>query len=680
MRTIHEKFENVELGFVVDENHIYFTDCGFFKQKKTQEQINFSHLSEVQISGKNHLEHHFCKHYCSSENYSLLFVEKSTSRIKDGRRIKIVQRNDDVEVCTYFEFIKGIEGYKTYKEITCLRDKIDLNYVAAFTFMGLGGKEWERDVNVYVPHNYWKAECSWRKYKTSELGLYHCSDFSAKRISFSSTGTWTSVEYLPMGMLENTKAGRFMLWQIEGVAAWAYEISTIGDDLYLSVSGPTLQESFWQKNLYRGEKYVTPSVVLCFGNDLDAVFGNLTMYRRQVRGYKAEYFGAPAIFNDYMHCLDTDPTTEKELPFIDIAADIGCKYYMIDAGWYTDDFWWDYTGEWVASKRRFPQGLNYVMQYIRDKGMTPGLWVEIEVMSIGLDFAKNLPDAWFLTLGGKRVQDNSRYILDFSNGEVRDFADGVMHRLIVEYGAGFVKMDHNVNGGVGTDKNGNVGAGLEAHIRGYYDWVQNMIKRYPKVLFENCASGGCRMDAELLKHFQLQSTSDQTDYRKYAPISANIITAVTPEQAGVWTYPLPRCDEEETAFNMVNAILRRIYQAGRLDKVNKKCLQLVKEAVRINGALHALIQNGRAIYPIGLAKFDDAYVCSGLQYKDEKYICIWNLDNMESFDIPLEKYNVQEVELVYPKSLKTEYMYLSEKEILRITPHQKYFARLFKLV
>ena len=80
MRTIHEKFENVELGFVVDENHIYFTDCGFFKQKKTQEQINFSHLSEVQISGKNHLEHHFCKHYCSSENYSLLFVEKSTRK------------------------------------------------------------------------------------------------------------------------------------------------------------------------------------------------------------------------------------------------------------------------------------------------------------------------------------------------------------------------------------------------------------------------------------------------------------------------------------------------------------------------------------------------------------------------------------------------------------------------
>lgn len=96
-----------------------------------------------------------------------------------------------------------------------------------------------------------------------------------------------------------------------------------------------------------------------------------------------------------MNCLDTDPSTEKELPLIECAQRLGCKYYMIDAGWYTDGFWWDDTGEWRAAPTRFRGGLAFVLEEIRRRGMIPGLWVEIEVMSEALPFANALPDGWF---------------------------------------------------------------------------------------------------------------------------------------------------------------------------------------------------------------------------------------------------------------------------------------------
>jgi hypothetical protein len=35
-----------------------------------------------------------------------------------------------------------------------------------------------------------------------------------------------------------------------------------------------------------------------------------------------------------MNCLWGDPTEEKELPLIDAAAEAGCEYFVIDAGWY----------------------------------------------------------------------------------------------------------------------------------------------------------------------------------------------------------------------------------------------------------------------------------------------------------------------------------------------------------
>ena len=45
----------------------------------------------------------------------------------------------------------------------------------------------------------------------------------------------------------------------------------------------------------------------------------------------------PIIFNDYMNCLWGNPTTEKEFPLIDAAAETGCEYFVIDCGWYSPD-------------------------------------------------------------------------------------------------------------------------------------------------------------------------------------------------------------------------------------------------------------------------------------------------------------------------------------------------------
>ena len=120
-----------------------------------------------------------------------------------------------------------------------------------------------------------------------------------------------------------------------------------------------------------------------------------------------------------MNCLFGDPTTEKELPLIDKAAEAGCEYYCVDCGWYADGPWWDYVGEWLPSKERFPNGLEEVMDYIRGKGMIPGVWLEIEVMGLKCPKADRVPDDWYFIRHGKKVSDRSRYQLDFRNPAVR---------------------------------------------------------------------------------------------------------------------------------------------------------------------------------------------------------------------------------------------------------------------
>ena len=61
---------------------------------------------------------------------------------------------------------------------------------------------------------------------------------------------------------------------------------------------------------------------------------------------------------------------------------MGCEYYVIDAGWYAPGEWWDSVGEWQQCYERFPNGIEEVTNYIREKGMVPGVWLELEVMGI----------------------------------------------------------------------------------------------------------------------------------------------------------------------------------------------------------------------------------------------------------------------------------------------------------
>ena len=162
----------------------------------------------------------------------------------------------------------------------------------------------------------------------------------------------------------------------------------------------------------------------------------------------------PVIFNDYMNCLWGNPTTEALLPIIDKAAEVGAEYFVIDAGWYAA------IGRNLVGICRgvatfsdaFSGGLSEVIQHIRAKGMIPGLWLEIEVMGINCPLVRQVPDSWFFLRDGKRVIDHGRYQLDFRNPEVRTHADGIIERLLREFGIGYIKMDYNINAGPGTDR------------------------------------------------------------------------------------------------------------------------------------------------------------------------------------------------------------------------------------
>lgn len=585
-------------------------------------------LVQLSLSGYDMpFENHGRKYVQTSPGYALKLDRILDTNNETGRLIEVFQEDSElsrIRVRTRFQFVGKLGIVRCTNLVTNIGDEVQtLEYLASFSYTGLE-KEGPRparesEMMLRVPVNSWMQELSWQELSFADAGFHLTQPSIARKsthlYSVTNTGNWSAKHFLPMGWLKNCAADTSLFWQIEHDGSWHYEIGDTFEHFYLSISGPTEAQSHWFKNLAPGESFESvPVAVGCGRGDFDADMGTLTQYRRSIRRPNRDNEELPVIFNDYMNCLYGDPTTAKELPMIEEAARSGCEYYVIDAGWYADGEWWDGVGEWKESRKRFPEGLRALTDHIRSKGMVPGLWLELEVMGIHCPLAAKVPDDWFFVRHGKRVFDRSRYQLDFRNPQVRSFADDVIARMVEEYGAGYIKMDYNIEPGIGTQLHADSpGDGLLEHERAFLGWLDHIYEKYPDLVIENCSSGGLRMDYALLSRHSIQSMSDQEDFQEFATIAANAVTGACPEQAAVWSYPLESGDEEEVIFNMVNALLLRIHQSGHLVNLTGTRLELVREGIRVYKKIRGQIRKGIPFWPLGLAKNTDEWLAAGLK-------------------------------------------------------------------
>lgn len=447
-----------------------------------------------------------------------------------------------------------------------------------------------------------------------------------------STGTWSTGTNVPLAILESEKQQLAWLFQIEHNGAWRWDVQDNTSDGCVALSGPTNENHSWSEELHLGEAFTTVPASFTVAHDFDGVVANVTDYRREVRSPHRDNAEPSVVFNDYMNTIYGDPTTEKELPLIEAAGKTGIGIFVIDCGWYDDTGnWWPSVGEWMPSKTRFPgkKGIVEVIDAIKDAGMIPGIWIEPEVIGVKSPMAEKLPDSAFFQRHGKRVVEQERYLLDLRDPAARKHLDSVIDRLVSEYGIGYFKFDYNVSPGAGTDYDADApGAGLLGHNRAYSDWIDGLRERYPDVILENCSSGGMREDFAQTSRFQVQSTSDQQDFRLYPVIAAAAPMMVLPEQAASWAYPQSDMGAEETAFNINTTFLGRFFLSGYLNRMNASQLAWVQEGVdAYKKHVQPVIGKSKPFWPMGLPGWTDKTLALGLDAGDRALITVWSRDS-----------------------------------------------------
>ncbi|MEN0658275.1 glycoside hydrolase family 36 protein [Caldifermentibacillus hisashii] len=653
--------------------------------------VEASNLVELQVTGMDQPNHKGNK-----LGYTLLGRDLELEEFKkENNTLIILQRYQyeeiKIRVKTIIEYIFDTDVFRWKNVVENNGKTIGIEYISSINITNLNqGHSFQKYIDniLYLPHNSWTGELQWQQDNLKNYGLDFQLDGeklqdSTKVISITNNSSWSCSQFSPMAVLYNPLLEVSSFWQIENNGEWHWELSDCGLGKYLVLRGfgPTEPNNHWWKSLENGESFETVTVAYgtVYGGFNESV-NALTNYRRAIRRKNEDNEKCPVIFNDYMNCLMGEPTTEKEIPLIDKAAEVGCEYYVIDCGWYSEGYWWDNVGEWLPSNKRFPEGIEFLTKYIREKGMIPGLWLEIEVMGVNNQFANSLPDDWFICRHGERVKDHSRYHLDFRNPNVRRYATSVVDRLIEKYDIGYIKMDYNTPTGIGSDINANsFSDALLQHNRAYIKWLDELFQKYPDLIIENCGSGGMRHDYIMLARHSIQSVTDQTDYLRNGAIAAICASAITPEQAAIWSYPLKEGDIEEVIFNMINSMLLRIHQSGHLAELSTERLNLVKEGIDVYKEIRKKIPISIPQWYSGIPKIDDEWFSFSLKCEREIYLAVWRTNSeKDQFSIKIP-HEIMNVEQIYPKELNSDALYDYSKNAIRMNYKHNKMARLYRI-
>ncbi len=301
-------------------------------------------------------------------------------------------------------------------------------------------------------------------------------------------------------------SGELGLWAaLEWSGRWRLEFGNGMDWSFSFRGGPRVKGLV----LEPGESLRLPRVHLGFwAGARDALHNRIRRYVAEALCPDVEG-GRPWPVAAYDHWFGIHESVSEEVlrKQADRAAELGLEYFVIDAGWYaaTGEKFWTGVGNWERVDRaKFPQGLEPIAEYVKSKHMRLGLWFEPERAYRGSDLLSAHPE-WFWDIGG-----NSPHL----NLTLRAAQDGLIEllsRWIGRLDIRWLRWDNNQAPGPFWDAADPTGKVQFAYVEGLYRVFDELLKRHAKLMIDNCAGGGNRVDFGTLGRSGTMVISDHSE-------------------------------------------------------------------------------------------------------------------------------------------------------------------------
>ncbi|QFT39642.1 MULTISPECIES: alpha-galactosidase [unclassified Vibrio] len=217
------------------------------------------------------------------------------------------------------------------------------------------------------------------------------------------------------------------------------------------------------------------------------------------------------------------------------AAEMGVERFIIDDGWFVGrNGERSALGDWYLDEVKYPNGLEPVIEHVNQHGMEFGLWVEPEMVSQDSNLYRHHPD-WVLGLQGYHQPSGRwQYVLDLQNDDCFRYLFDRLNALLTRFNITYLKWDMNRE----LVQPGHQGrAAVHGQTHALYRLIDKLHQTHPAVEIESCASGGGRIDFEILKRTQRFWASDCNDALERQSIQKGMSYFFPPEVMGAHIGP-----------------------------------------------------------------------------------------------------------------------------------------------
>lgn len=276
--------------------------------------------------------------------------------------------------------------------------------------------------------------------------------------------------------------------------------------------------NFWDQsiNLKAGNCFTTPKFIIGYTNKgMEGVSQSLASYTREKVLYPSHRDKIrPVLYNSW-YATTFNVNEEHQLALAKTAKELGVEVFVIDDGWFrgriNDKAG---LGDWTVDKNKFPNGLKPMIEKINAMGLDFGIWIEPEMVNPNSDLYRAHPDWVFHYPNRTRHEGRNQLILNLAREDVYNYLYTSFSSLLRENNIKFIKWDMNkslTDPGFPSAPTEEQRAVRIKYVENLYRLLEALRSEFPDVWFENCASGGGRVDLGMMARTDFSWASDNTD-------------------------------------------------------------------------------------------------------------------------------------------------------------------------
>lgn len=516
----------------------------------------------------------------------------------DFIQIETTLKNEKLRVYHTLTYNSGERVvYVVTKAENITKAEIALEMLSSYSIGGFSPLDDEIRAQDFILHRLrskWSAEGQLVSEGFLELQLEPAWQLgSVQSIRFGEVGSMPVRGYFPWMVIQDKKYDYCLGAQIFHNASWQMEVYC--RDARYACSGGLADREFghWIKKLKPQEVFEAPMAVLSVNvGSVEELSNNLTDAQKSSRAIRSSIEKSmPIIFNEFCTTWGF-PSYSKMKQIVNAIAGKGFGYCVIDAGWYSNENgnWYTNMGDWIINEQLFPGGFGETVQAIKQAGMIPGLWFELEV--VGCEASINERSDFLLCRDGHPIQSGLRRFFDLRKPEVIQYLSEKVIGLLKQYGFGYLKIDYNDTIGIGCDGSDSLGEGLREATLGTKEFIKRIREEIPDIVIENCSSGGHRLEPSMMAITDMSSFSDAHECVSSPIIAANVLRAIRPEQSQIWAVLRVKDDDQRLYYTMSNTFLGRMCISGDVIELTDHQWNIVKEGMDFYKHIAHIIKDG----------------------------------------------------------------------------------------